>query len=109
MRRFREAIDYSSLIRFSNNPDYSVSWRVEQDVNKKSTLVVEDGDDVYSSLEEMFEDLNSLYNTSLDPRDWSDENPDYVMSAEGEYEGEPVTVRIIYLQRISNFKSIIYR
>ena len=109
MRRFREAIDYSRLVRFSNTPDYSVSWRVEQDVNEKSTLVVELGDDVYSSLEEMFEDLNSLYNTSLDPRDWKNEDPDYVMSAEGEYDGEPVTVRIIYLQKISNFKSIIYR
>lgn len=109
MRRFREAIDYSNLIRFSNSPDYSVSQRGEQDVNKKSTLVVEDGDDVYSNLEEMFEDLNSLYNTSLDPQDWEDEGPDYVISTEGEYGGEPVIVRIIYLQRISNFKSIIYR
>jgi hypothetical protein len=109
MGRFREAIDYSRLVRFSNTPDYSVRWRVEQDVNEKSFMVVEYGDDVYSSLEEMFEDLNSLYGTSLDPRDWEDGNPDYVMSAEGEYEGEPITVRIIYLQRISNFKSIIYR
>jgi hypothetical protein len=57
----------------------------------------------------MFEDLNSLYNTSLDPQDWEDEGPDYVISTEGEYGGEPVIVRIIYLQRISNFKSIIYR
>ena len=109
MRKLREAIDYSRLVRFSNTPDYSVSWRVEQDVNEKSTLVVELGDDVYGSLEEMFEDLNSLYNTSLDPWDWENEAPDYVMSAEGEYDGKPVIVRIIYLQKISNFKSIIYR
>ena len=111
MRRFKEAIDYSSLIRFDRSSGYIVDWIVEYDVNKKSVLVVETGTDDYDSLEEAFEDLNSMYNTSLDPRDWSDEsdeNTNCDISTEGEYEGKPVRVRV-GLQKISNFKSIIYR
>lgn len=106
MRRFKEAIDYSSLIRFDRSSGYIVDWIVEYDVNEKSVLAVETGTDDFDSLEEAFEDLNSMYNTSLDPQDWNVVKGE--ICTEGEYEGKPVRVRV-GLQKLCNFKSIIYR